>query len=166
MAFDKKALEVYDTLVAGHAKAIGIIDLENMTVEQRNQLEHRLTEHGVVKPEGAPLLPGSAAIPSAGNSEGAIAQTTKGRAKRTPKNQGSQTVEPPVSPADFDPEIVRVFRHMADQGDQVGELAMDIFEGAASRRVQNRMVGFTLRSTKSIPALAVTSKDFLDNEGY
>jgi hypothetical protein len=158
-----KALDTYNTLIIGHAKAIGITNLENMTDEEKNRLEHRLAEHGVVKPESAPALPGSADIPSAGNEEvAAIAPTTKGRAKKV-KSQPPATT---VSPADFNDDVLRVFQHMAQQGDRVGEVGMQIFEGAVSRRVQDGMLGFTLRATKPIEALAVSANDFLDSEGY
>jgi hypothetical protein len=154
------AQKTYDTLVAGHAKAIGITDLENMTAEQKNQLEHRLIEHGVVKPDSAPALLGSVDIPSAGNEEGAIAPTTKGKAKRTRNQQPA--VAAPVSPGDFNPEIMRVFQDMALQGDQVGVLGMQIFTGAVSRRVKQGMVDFTLNATKPIDALERTAESFLD----
>lgn len=154
-----KTFDTYNTLVAGHAKAIGIADLGNMTDEQRNQLEHRLAEHGVVKPEGAPALPGSAVIPSAGNPEGTIAATTKGKAKRSRNQPPAAT---PVSPGDFNPEVLRVFEHMAVQGDQVGELGMQIFKGAVSRRVRQGMLDFTLDATKPIDALERTADSFLD----
>jgi len=159
-----KPTDTYNILVLGHAKAIGITDLENMTPEQKNQLEHRLTEHGVVRPEGSPALPGTADIPSAGNEGSAIAPATKGRAKRTPK---TPPVNQPLSPGDFNPEIVQVFQHMAQQGDKVGEMGMQIFAGAVSRRVRDGMVDFTLQATKPIEALtAGSAQDFLDSEGY
>jgi hypothetical protein len=160
-----KSFDTYNTLVAGHAKAIGITDIENMTAEQRNQLEHRLIEHGVVKPEGAPLLPGTA-VSSAGNErneQGTIAPTTKGRAKRTPK---TVAVNQPLSPGDFNPEVLQVFQHMAQQGDKVGEMGLQIFAGAVSRRVREGMVDFTLQATKPIEALTGTAEDFLDANGY
>lgn len=159
-----KSTDTYNILVLGHAKAIGVTDLENMTAEQRNQLEHRLIEHGVVKPDGAPLLPGTAAVPSAGNEEGAIAPTTKGRAKRVPKTPPANQ---PLSPGDFNPEVLQVFQHMAQQGDKVGEMGMQIFTGAVSRRLRDGMVDFTLQATKPIEALtAGSAQDFLDSEGY
>ena len=157
------AMKTYETLRAGHAKAIGIEDLNKMTDEQARQLEHRLAENGVVKPEGAPALPGSPETnPSAVNSGEALAQTTKGKVKKV-KNPAPGTT---VSPGDFNPDILRGFQSMAQQGDRVGELGMQIFEGAVSRRVEDGMVGFVDRATKPIAALSGTANDFLDSEGY
>ena len=161
MATQNNESTKYDKLVAGHAAALGITDINNMTEEQDHELTKRLEDFGVVKPQSVAALPGTAGInPSAGSE---ITQTTKGKAsKRTGK---AATAAQKVSPAAYDGDVMRVLEHFAKEGDGVAALGMEIYRGAMGRRVQTEMAALVIDATVS-SAHTGSADSFLDNFGY
>lgn len=159
MATQNNEFTKYEKLKAGHAIALGIEDLENMTEEQEHALTNRLEANGIFKPQSAPALPGTAINPSAGSE---IAATTKGRAKRTSK---SATAAQKVSPAAYDGDVMRVLEHFAKEGDGVAALGMEIYRGAMGRRVQAEMASLVIDATVS-SAHTGSADSFLDSFGY
>lgn len=158
MATQNNEFTKYEKLKAGHAIALGIEDLDNMTEEQEHALANRLEANGIVKPQSAPALPGTAINPSAGSE---IAPTTKGRAKRTSKNA---VAADNVSPAAYDGDVMRILEHYAREGDAVGALASQIYRGAIGRRIQSEMATLTIDSTVS-SGITGSADSFLDGWG-
>lgn len=151
----------FEKLKAGHAAAIGIEDINNMTEEQEHALAERLEAFGVVKHQ-AIALRAAAEInptPSAGSE---IAEAPKGRAKRA---KNTPTVAQSVAPAAYDNGVMKVLEHFASEGDSVGALGMQIYRGAMSRRVQTEMTQLILDATAG-STLSGSADSFLDRFGY
>lgn len=161
MATQNNEFTKYDKLRAGHAIALGIEDLDNMTEEQDHALANRLETNGIFKPQSAAALPGTAGInPSAGNE---ITPAPKGRAKRTSKN--APTAAQSVAPAAYDGDVMRVLEHFAGEGDALAGLGMQVYRGAMSRRVKAEMTQLIVDATTA-SGITESADSFLDSFGY